>query len=342
MTLFGSPRAIASSVLATLPPSVLGTLAGVDLIIPYYHMVSDEAIRHVRHLYTYKSVSDFRADLEFLLKHYSPITLADLLDHVRVGRRLPSSSFLLTFDDGYREMSDTVAPLLTAKGVSATFFVNSAFIDNRHMCYLNKASLVVDELLRRHCRSLSDKVAQVLRSNGINNPDSVSGVLSLTYRHRHVVDELGRVVELDFHEYLAVAKPYMTTDQIQGLICDGFAIGAHSVDHPLYAALSLDEQLGQTVASLTSIRRTFGLDYGAFAFPHSDRHVSRRFFDSLSETALLDVSFGTSGMVDDSVPNHFQRFSLEAPVEAAQRIVAFQLARRLGKQFRGNVTVERQ
>jgi peptidoglycan/xylan/chitin deacetylase (PgdA/CDA1 family) len=292
-------------------------------------------------LYAYKSVSDFAADLEFLLKHYSPITLADLVDHVRVGRRLPRRSILLTFDDGFREMSDTVAPLLTAKGVSATFFVNSAFIDNRQMCYLNKASLVIDELARRQQRSLNHSVAAVLRCNGINDADSRAGILSLTYGQRHVVDELGRVAGVDFDEYLAETRPYLTSGQIAGLIRNGFGIGAHSVDHPLYSAMSLDEQLGQTVASLASIRQAFGLDYGAFAFPHSDRHVSRCFFERLSETELLDLSFGTSGMVDDSVPTHFQRFSLEAPLEAAERIVAFQLARRLGKQFRGDARIDR-
>jgi peptidoglycan/xylan/chitin deacetylase (PgdA/CDA1 family) len=342
MKAFGSPRAVASRVLATLPPSFLAALAGVRLIVPYYHMVSDEQVPHVRHLYPYKSVSSFRRDLEFILKHYSPIALGDLLDHVKGGRRLPSKSVLLTFDDGFREMSETVAPLLLAKGVSATFFVNSAFIGNRHMCYLNKASVLVDEILRKACRSVNDRVTLALRSNGINSRDPQSAILSLTYRQRHLVDELGEVVGLNFAEYLELKQPYLTAGQIERLVRDGFAIGAHSVDHPLYAELPFEEQLLQTLASLRSIRQTFGLTYGAFAFPHSDRHVSRYFFETVAESGLLDVSFGTAGMVADSVANHFHRFSLEAPLEAAGRIVAFQLARRVAKQLSGNVTIQRQ
>ena len=341
MKTFGTPRALASSAFATLPPSLLGAVAGVDLIVPYYHMVSDREVPHVRHLYPYKSVRGFRADLEFIVRHYAPIGLADLLDHIKGARRLPPRSVLLTFDDGFREMSETVAPLLLAKGVNATFFVNSAFIDNRKMCYLNKASVLVDEIARRGSGCLSERVAQALRSKGITSRDPRPAILSVTYQRRQLIDELAEVAGVDFDEYLSLEQPYLTTGQINRLVRDGFAIGAHSVDHPLYADLTLDEQLGQTLGSLSTIRQTFGLGYGAFAFPHSDHRVSRRFFESVAKSGLCDVSFGTSGMVSDCVPNHFHRFSLEAPVEPAGRTVAFHLVRRFAKQLRGSATIER-
>jgi peptidoglycan/xylan/chitin deacetylase (PgdA/CDA1 family) len=320
---------------------LLRALAGVDFILPYYHVVSDHEIPHVRHLYRYKSVRDFKADLDFILAHYSPIDLSELLNHVQSGRRLPEKAFLLTFDDGFREMSEIVAPILTEKGVSATFFVNSAFIDNAKMCYLNKASLLVEELQRRQSVALREDVARALRAQGVQSDDVVAGILSITYRKRALVDHLAEIVGLDFDEYLSVTQPYLTAAQIRTLIRDGFTIGAHSVDHPLYASLSLDEQISQTVDSLNAVRRTFGLSYGAFAFPHSDTNVSREFFDKLSATGLLDVSFGTAGLIHDSVPAHFQRFSLEAPLEEAQRILAFQLVRRLRKNITGSATIAR-
>ena len=338
---YTASRAVTSSVLATLPPSFLRAVAGVGLIVPYYHMVSDDDVKHVRHLYPYKSVKEFGADLEFVLRHYSPIALADLLDHVSNGRRLPQKSVLLTFDDGFREMSDIVAPLLRAKGVSATFFVNTAFIDNREMCYLNKASLLIDEIDRRGSRRTNERVAQALRSRGLPDGTLATAILSVSYRQRQVIDELADLVDVDVQWYLARHQPYLTADQIRRLVRDGFAIGAHSIDHPLYADLTLEEQLVQTLDSVKSIRQAFGLSYGAFAFPHSDRQVSRQFFERVAESGLLDVSFGTSGMITDSVPNHFQRFSLEAPREPAGRIVAFQLARRFAKQVRGTATIQR-
>jgi len=99
-----STRGVASRVFAKFPTSLLRALAGVEFILPYYHVVSDHEIPHVKHLYRHKSVSDFKADLDFILAHYSPIDLSELLNHVQSGRPLPEKSFLLTFDDGFREM----------------------------------------------------------------------------------------------------------------------------------------------------------------------------------------------------------------------------------------------
>jgi len=341
MKVDGLPRAVTSSVLAALPSSLLDAAARVGPLVPYYHIVSDAQVRHVRHLYSYKSTREFEADLEFLLRRYSPIALPDLLDSLRNHRRLPQKSVLLTFDDGFREMSDIVAPLLRAKGVAGTFFVNTAFIDNHEMCYLNKASLLIDEIDRRGSRSVTERVQQALRSRGLSGGSPAKVIRSITYRQRQLLDELAAVIDVDVQSYLARHEPYLTSDQVRTLIRDGFAIGAHSVDHPLYADLALEAQLYQTLESVTSIRRAFGLHYGAFAFPHSDRLVSRQYFERVAASGLLDVSFGTSGILTDSAPNHFQRFSLETPREPAERIVAFQLVRRVAKQLSGAATIHR-
>jgi len=334
-------RSAASRALAIVPPSVLGALASVDFIIPYYHIVSDEDVRHVKHLYAYKSVRQFTADLDFISRHYQAVSLADLLDHIRTGRSLPARSFLLTFDDGFRQMNDVVADILVARGVSATFFVNSAFVDNRQMSYLNKASVLVDSLESRRVRNLDVEVRRLLRSRGIRNDDPARGILSISYAERDLVDQLATVIGIDFDAYLSSEQPYLTKAQIRSLIDRGFSIGGHSIDHPLYASLSLHEQLRQTIESVQSVRETYDLSYGAFAFPHTDRNVTMRFFRKLSETALVDVSFGTNGMLFDEAPNHFQRFSLEKPLEHAARIVNFQLARRLTRNVRGRSTVRR-
>lgn len=336
-----SVRGIASSVFSMVPTPFLGALAGIDLIIPYYHVINDGHVPHVKHLYGYKSVSSFKSDLDFLLKYFTPIGLLDLLAHLKSGSRLPDKAFLLTFDDGFREMSDTVAPVLAAKGISATFFLNSAFIDNRQMCYLNKASLVVEALQQRRSRRLAEEVVRILRSRGIRCDDAETGTLSITYQQRTVVDEIAGAIGLDFDDYLAKFQPYLTADQVRALIGRGFTFGAHSIDHPRYAALPLDAQLTQTTESLRHIREAFQLTYGTFAFPHSDDKVSREFFETLATTGLLDVSFGTAGMVYDSAQNHFQRFSLESPDEPADRIVAFQLVRRLSRKMTGGATIAR-
>ena len=108
-----------------IPFSFIKRIGFGKLIIPYYHVVSDEAVPHISHLYKHKRTRQFIDDLEFLLKHYSPIGLWDLIGWVRGKNNPPPNCFLLTFDDGFREIYDVIAPILSDKGIPATFFINS-------------------------------------------------------------------------------------------------------------------------------------------------------------------------------------------------------------------------
>jgi peptidoglycan/xylan/chitin deacetylase (PgdA/CDA1 family) len=331
---------VASRISASVRPAVLGALTKTNLIIPYYHLVSDAENLYVKHLYAYKTTAQFEEDIDFLLRHYTPISLQELLARRTSDRPIDSKSFLLTFDDGFREIFDVIMPILWRKGVSATFFVNSGFVDNRDMCYLNKASLIV-ETLRSTQPAVRRRVAEYLNAHGFAGSSSEEAILSIPYARRCLLDGVATLLEVDIPDRLRRDQPYLTSDQIRILIEKGFAIGGHSVDHPLYMQLSLDEQLAETVPSVTELRQTFGLNYGAFAFPHHDNRVSREFFSRLVESGLVDISFGTSGLLYDDAPNHLQRFSLENPLAPAERILAFQQLRKLSKMLTGRGTIAR-
>ncbi len=110
------------------------------------------------------------------------------------------------------------------------------------------------------------------------------------------------------------------------MIDDGFTIGAHSIDHPFYSSLSIEDQLYQTIESIKHLRERFSLSYSAFAFPFSDNNVSKKFFEKLYENGLVDVTFGKDEMINDSFLNNLQRFSMEIPFMPAKKIIALQYA----------------
>jgi hypothetical protein len=99
----------------------------------------------------------------------------------------------------------------------------------------------------------------------------------------------------------------------------------------MYPALSLKEQLHQTVESVKFVSERFELDYRAFAFPHGDRNVSERFFSELHGGGHIDVSFGTRGIAREKIASHFQRFSMENSSAPAERIIARSYVRSLYK-----------
>ena len=151
-----SARAMAARLIsrgaAWMPLEWVRPLSGVSLVVPYYHMVSDVSVPHVSHLYRFRTISEFRSDIEFFLRHFEPVTLREIVDALNGTRTLGRSCFHLTFDDGFREMHDIVAPILQQAGVPATFFLNTAFLDGGGIAHHNALSVLLDRLQSRHSR----------------------------------------------------------------------------------------------------------------------------------------------------------------------------------------------
>ncbi len=322
---------------ARIPMEWVRPFSGVSLVVPFYHMVSDEAVPHVEHLYRFKSIQEFRDDLAFLLRHFEPVTLLDIVGALNGTRALNHYCFHLTFDDGFREVYDIVAPILQRAGVPATFFLNTAFLDGRGIAHHNALSLLLERLESRHHRvnaAILRHVDSLLPLASDACPDLRSRILSIRHDQKSLVSSLAEILEVDFTQYVRATQPYLSSDQIATLLTMGFSIGAHSHDHPLYANLPLLEQLEQTRMSMELLKTRFGVSPKAFAFPHNDSGVQDDFFTAVFSEPLLDVSFGSSGLVPHFHPRNIERVSMEKTSAPAVQILARQFTRATYFRFR--------
>jgi hypothetical protein len=131
------------------------------------------------------------------------------------------------------------------------------------------------------------------------------------YDHKHLLDEVANVMQIDFKIYLRTVQPYINSTEIRDLINQGFIIGAHSVDHPIFRDLPLEEQLTQALNSLVILNDLYALKYKAFAFPNTDSGVSHEFYDRTHYNGLIDISFGTSDFYKGYCNTNIQRQPME-------------------------------
>jgi peptidoglycan/xylan/chitin deacetylase (PgdA/CDA1 family) len=303
-------------------------LSGISLVVPYYHMVSDISVPHVSHLYRFRTIAEFTSDVEFLLRRFEPVTLSDIVDVLNGIRIFRRPCFHLTFDDGFREMHDIVAPILKHAGVPATFFVNTAFLDGG-LAHHNALSVLLDRLQSRQSRlgaATLQRVESLLPARS-ECTTLRARFLSIRYAEISLVRSLAETLDVDLDQYVRETRPYLSCEQITTLLDKGFNIGAHSHDHPLYADLSLPQQLAQTRMSIQLLNARFGVRPKAFAFPHTDRGVEDAFFTAVFSEPLLDVSFGTAGLVSHSHPRNIERVRMEKTSALAAQILAHQFAR---------------
>lgn len=322
-------RLLGPKVCSMVPLEIWHRLLEMDLVLPYWHMVSDRNLAHVSGLYKFRSVRQFKEDIEFFLRYYTPVNLQDVIRYLDGTGRLPKRCFLPTFDDGFREMYDIVAPFLYMRGIPAIFFLNTSVVDNLELCYTQKKSLLMCALASLGDSPAVEEVSSHLTNAGITGPDIPGRILSITYCQRHVLDELAPILGCDFVAYAAKVQPYLTSEQVKDLIKKGFDIGAHSIDHPLYSELSIEQQLTQTWESLSWLSDRFQYVCQSFAFPYRDSGVSQEFFQKAFSNKCLKVSFGTGGMISHFFPKNLERFSMERTDLPAVQILGRQFGKTL-------------
>src|SRR5690606_37008030 len=122
-----------SNLFTFLPIGVLQKITRQNAIFPFYHLISDQDVIHVKHLYSVKHTQAFERDLDFLLKNYEAIDLNTLEGLIHQDKPIDKKVFLLSFDDGLSQFYDIIAPILRRKGIPAVNFLNSAFIDNKDL-----------------------------------------------------------------------------------------------------------------------------------------------------------------------------------------------------------------
>ncbi len=314
---------------------VVEAIAKINPLIPYYHVVSNEMLPHVRHLYPYKSVYQFLKDIEYLGRKFHPIDLSDLLDFVYKGKKLKKRSLFMTFDDGYSECATTIAPILYRKGIPAAFFVCPNLIDNKSMYFKNKSSLIVDYV----CQKDEKNLRMPPFYNKFSLKEYITIVLNTGYKNRHILDDIAKDVGVDWSYYLKTRQPYLTTQQITEMEKMGFYFGGHSLDHANFNELNIEEQIYQARTSIDFIKRGFNINYSIFAFPFSDNNIPLEFFGEMKD--YVDISFGNSGTQVDKIKWNLERINFERSMKPASKLYLRKLLKRKSNLIQGKGTIER-
>lgn len=280
------------------------------VLIPFYHAVSDDNVDFTNKLYTPRRVKDFEKDLDVLLEFYEPISLQNLIKISNSGDENKKNYFHLTFDDGLANFYEVVAPILLKRNIPATIFINTNFVDNKELFYRYKASLLLN-FYTISDTIVKEKFHKIIKIKSSSKGKLSTFLLNVKFNNRLELDKIANAVGYDFNEFLKSENPYLSKKKINDLKQQGFTFGAHSLNHPYYSELTLNEQIEQTRNSLIWLEQELGLNYKAFSFPFTDDGVSSNLFSTIYSEKLVDISFGTAGIKVDKQPNHFQRLDCE-------------------------------
>lgn len=319
-----------------LPFHFLRYISARKLLIVNYHSIQGWDPDPVINAKTYRTTKQLACDLQFFKKHYSIIGIQELLQHQTDGVALPENALLITIDDGLKVVYDLMYPVFKTEGLTACIFLNSSFVDNKDLHFLRKRNLLLQQLPTIVLEQ-KNAIQSVLKIKSNENIESALKYMS--YSQSILLDEMAKVIHIDFMSVLEKDRLYLNSAQIREMKSEGFTFGAHSKDHPPFDELDLEEQYDQVERSCDWVVNKYDLKYKVFAFPSNDKSVSMTLFEKLNNK--VDLSFGVQGMKSDQVHNHYHRIELESGGKGAKQAMKYEYFRFLIFRLTGKSIVKR-
>ena len=287
-----------------------------------YHSLSGFDVEPEINKFPYRTKSAFEEDIKYLQKHFNVLSLKELLEIHLKGGQFPERSVHITFDDGLAIQYDHIYPILKSRNIPATFFINNAFIDNRDLHYERKKYIILRRINELQDESLEREIFETLLGDHRDgsDPDLKTFVRNLEYKSRNKLDLIAENLGIPFAKYLEKNRIYVSAREIDIMLNNNITIGGHSIDHPNFTELSLEDQVNQALMSVNDLAERFQLDYKAFAFPYNDRALDPALFEKIRDD--VDISFGTSDLCRDEFKMHFQRGSIDNSTQSSKRAIA--------------------
>ena len=271
----------------------------------FYHFVKDDKNDLVNNLYQVKNKIQFQEDLVFLKNNLTALNIYNFNKYNKENH-----GFLISFDDGLSNFYKVVVPILIAENLTAINFLNSDFIGNKDLFYRYKVNLLLNEFLNKTFPEVQQQqLTKLLEIDSFTKKKIINFLKQATIKNVLIIDEIAKILDFSFDDFLRESQPYLTKFQISKLQSKGFCFGAHSKTHPRFSEISLNEQIRETIESVITIKKQFNLRDNFFSFPFSDDGVSKRFFKEIEDKDI--ITFGSSGLKDEGLKKHYQRIQME-------------------------------
>lgn len=256
------------------PLAVFRSLLQRDLPILAYHRVLDIEPED-RFPFDPELVSAtpavFRRQMEYVARHFDPITFADLLAALDGARPLPARPLIVTFDDGYRDNYTEAFPILRQIGVPATFFVCTGSIGGDEPFWYDRIAyalfraregeLVLPGSGRRF--QLGD-----LSSRRAAAWEMVEVLKSMSDRERlRSLEQLGRRLDLEVRRDDRPLGDPMSWAQVCEMSAAGMEVASHSVTHPVLSQLDDSALQYELVESRRQLEAVLGSSVPVLSYP---------------------------------------------------------------------------
>jgi peptidoglycan/xylan/chitin deacetylase (PgdA/CDA1 family) len=235
-----------------------------------YHAVEPQEGDPRRRLVAPIALDAFRRQMRHLRRWYRVVPASALPDEVRRRARWGRVPVAVTFDDDLASHATHAAPVLARLGLTATFFLTGAAVDQPARFWWQMLQTAWDRDLL---------TANVLGSWDLAFPDDepslrdvAAAIQAMEPGRRDAVTEALRVLVPDSAEAMTLGR-----EDIVGLARQGFEIGFHTRRHDDLLGLGADELKEAMTAGRSELEAAAGAPARVISYPHgrADQRVAQ-------------------------------------------------------------------
>lgn len=238
----------------------------------------------------------FKEQVGYIKKHYTPVTVEEVIDAYHNGKQLPDHAILLTFDDAYADHFTYAFPVLEHEHIQGVFFPPVKAVTEHTVLDVNKIHFLLASTPSDKMPALLNELRGMVEKNrkeyGLDSFDNYFEKLAVANRFdpKEVIfvkrllqvalpEDLRKKLTTELFEKsvgmdesMFSRELYMSIDQIKCMVDCGMHIGSHGYDHYWLGSLSKEKQEFEIAKSIEFIGMvggdvnnwTIGYPYGNY------------------------------------------------------------------------------
>jgi len=212
-------------------------------------------------------VGRFREQVQYIKKHFVPLTVSDLLRQIDSDGSYPKNSVVITIDDAYENFVHIALPVLQELNVPATVFVVAGLVEESSWIWTDK----VIYLLRTRDSSSG-------RPGQPETEDVLAKLKSLPTKERNQqIDSMAQELRIPIPVETPARYRLMSWDQCRAVQKTGLVqLGSHTLTHPIMSHLSDEESQQEIYRSKSLLQERLDTEITTFSYPNGQRHDFRQ------------------------------------------------------------------
>jgi peptidoglycan/xylan/chitin deacetylase (PgdA/CDA1 family) len=225
----------------------------------------------------------FRAQVDWLGRRMRILTLPEAIERIATQSPWRESAALVTFDDGYRDNFEAAAPILRERGIPATFFLPTAFLEAPRLPWWDRVACIIKqtrvnrlELPRRpHDDGTSGPPPLMIDLDAMPRSAAIRTIIGAFLDETigdmpWFLEMLAERAEVAVDDEAMAHVLFTDWDQVRRLTGpdSGLSVGSHGHGHQKLAGLDAVAQRTELAGSKRILEDRLGREVAALAYPY--------------------------------------------------------------------------